>query len=219
MPLHGLVDQDYSETMIRRIGFFLYRLLFQEAMGRARTTVALLKFMPFLDIRGRGNRFGRGVEVRPLKFGKDNLRIVLEGGNGIGSYVLIQGSATISFGEGTYCGEFCIFGVNEGIKIGKNVMIAQAATIRDTDHQSAAIDIPMAKQGIVTSPVDIGDDVWIGHGAVILRGVRIGRGAIVAASAVVTKDVPEYAIVGGIPARVLKMRQGYSNDSEGKCVE
>ena len=219
MPLHGLVDQDYSETMIRRIGFFLYRLLFQEAMGRVRTAAALLKFWPFLEINGRGNRFGRGVEVRPFKLGKDNLRIILKGGNRIGNYSVIQGSAIISFGEGTYCGEFCIFGVNDGIRIGKNVMIAQAVTIRDTDHRSVAIDIPMTKQGIVTSPVDIGDDVWIGHGAVILKGVRVGRGAIIAAGAVVNKDVPEYAIVGGIPARVLKMRQGYSNDSEGKCVE
>jgi acetyltransferase-like isoleucine patch superfamily enzyme len=54
--------------------------------------------------------------------------------------------------------------------------------------------------------VTIGDDVWIGCNAVILPGVRIGRGAVVAAGSVVTRDVPEYAIVGGIPARILKQR-------------
>ena len=193
--------------VLRRIGFVLFRLLFENVAGRVRTVITLLKYWPFLEIHGRRISFGQGLQIRPFPIGKDNLRIILAGGNRIGSYAIIQGSATISFGEGSYCGEFCVFGVNEGIQIGKNVMIAPAVTIRDTDHQSVDIHTPMSKQGIVTAPVEIGDDVWIGHGAVILKGIRIGQGAIVAASAVVTKDVPAYAVVAGIPAKVLKMRQ------------
>ncbi|MBI5750778.1 MAG: acyltransferase [Hydrogenophilales bacterium] len=85
-------------------------------------------------------------------------------------------------------------------------MIAQAVTIRDTDHGFDDVSIPMKSQGINTRPVKIEDDVWIGHGAIILRGVTIGAGAVVAAGALVNKDVPPYAIVGGVPAKVIRMR-------------
>ena len=85
-------------------------------------------------------------------------------------------------------------------------MIAQAVTIRDTDHCSDSLTIPMIDQGIVTTPVIVGDDVWIGHGAVILRGVTIGTGSIIAAGSVVRSDVPPFSIVGGVPARILKTR-------------
>ena len=68
------------------------------------------------------------------------------------------------------------------------------------------INIPMKNQGIHTSPIIIEDDVWIGYGAVITKGVTIRKGAIIGANAVVTKDVPEYAIVGGVPAKIIKYR-------------
>jgi len=65
----------------------------------------------------------------------------------------------------------------------------------------------MIDQGITTAPVIIGNDVWIGYGAIINKGVTIGAGSIVAGNAVVTKDVPAYAIVGGIPAKILRYRK------------
>lgn len=193
--------------LFRRIGLITFRHS-QEFAGRIRTLFAYVKFWPFLEIHGRGNRIGIGVVVKPFQLGRDDLRISLEGGNRIGNYTVIQGSAQIFFGSGSYCNEFCVFGVNAGIRIGRNVMIAPAVTIRDTDHQSDILDIPMSKQGIVTAPVDVGDDVWIGHGAMILKGVTVGRGAIIAAGSVVTKNVPEYSIVAGVPAKVLGMRHG-----------
>src|SRR5690606_3728643 len=119
-------------------------------------------------------------------------------------YTLIQGSGEIYFGLRTFCGDFCVFGVNERIKIGNDVMIAQAVTIRDTDHCFNRLDVPMNLQGITTKPVTIEDDVWIGHGVSILKGVTIGSGSIVSAGAVVTKDIPPYAIVGGVPAKIIK---------------
>jgi len=85
-------------------------------------------------------------------------------------------------------------------------MIADAVSIRDTNHNFKNINIPMRNQGINTSPIIIKDDVCIGYGAVINKGVTIGQGAIIGANAVVTKDVPEFAIVGGVPAKIIKYR-------------
>jgi len=130
----------------------------------------------------------------------------LEPDSRLHGHTLIQGSGELVLGRRSFVGEGCTIGVNERITIGDDVMIAQAATIRDTDHVFASRDVPMNQQGIDTSAVCIGDDVWIGHGAVVLKGVTIGRGAIVAAGSVVREDVPPMTIVGGVPARVLKTR-------------
>lgn len=136
----------------------------------------------------------------------DGLKIELEGNNRIGMYSLFQGTGKISVGLNSFFSGYNVIGINKRLVIGKNVMVAHCATIRDTDHSFDRNDIPVMKQKVKVSPITIGDDVWIGHGAMILRGVSIGEGAIVAAGAVVTSDVPARAIVGGVPARVLKYR-------------
>lgn len=74
------------------------------------------------------------------------------------------------------------------------------------NHETADTSIPMRLQTAPKLPVTIGDDVWIGANVIILPGIQVGKGAILAAGAVVTKDVPDYTVVGGNPARVLKMR-------------
>ncbi len=153
-----------------------------------------------------GCNFGSDIAVKPIGAGPGKLRVELRGENNIGSHTIFQGSGCIKMGLRTFNGEFCVFGCNSSIDIGDNVMIAQAVTIRDTDHCSDSLTIPMIDQGIVTTPVIVGDDVWIGHGAVILRGVTIGTGSIIAAGSVVRSDVPPFSIVGGVPARILKTR-------------
>ena len=187
------------------------RLLFNmvsKVMGRLRRWRVRLLYGAFVKY-GRRCHFGPGILIKPFDFctGRQ-LEVILAGYNSIGAYTVIQGSGVLTLGERSFIGEFCVLGTNARVDIGCDVMIAQAATIRDTDHGFEAIDVPMLKQGIRTAPVMIEDDVWIGHGATVLKGVRIGRGAVVAAGAVVTKDVPPYAIVGGIPARILRMRDG-----------
>lgn len=152
---------------------------------------------------------GRGVVIRRFRGGDGApapLRIVTAGHNTIGIGVIIQGSGRLVLGERSFIGDYCVIGCNSEITIGRDAMIAQAVTIRDTDHAFDRTDIPMNRQGITTAPIRIDDDVWIGHGAAILKGVTIGYGAIVAAGAVVNRDVAPYAIVGGIPARVIGNR-------------
>lgn len=91
--------------------------------------------------------------------------------------------------------------------IGDNVMMGPNVCIFTANHAFDRIDIPMNQQGLTKEkPVIIEDDVWIGANVTILPGVKISRGAIVGAGAVVTKNIPQYAIVGGNPARVIKYR-------------
>ena len=87
------------------------------------------------------------------------------------------------------------------ITIGTKVAISREAFICTASH-----DITKANRPLVTAPITIGDGVWIGARAIILPGVRIGEGAVVAAGAVVTKDVEPWAVVGGNPAKFIKMR-------------
>ena len=98
--------------------------------------------------------------------------------------------------------------INGKVIIGNNVMMGPDVCIFTRNHACSRTDIPMDRQGFTPEqPVTIGDDVWIGAKVIILPGVHIGTGAILGAGAVVTKDVPEYAVVGGNPAKVIKMRK------------
>lgn len=92
-------------------------------------------------------------------------------------------------------------------KIGSNVMMGPEVIFITINHKFDRLDTPMEVQGHnEPKQITIGDDVWIAARAIILSGVRIGKGAIVGAGAVVTKEVPEYAIVGGNPAKVIRYR-------------
>lgn len=95
------------------------------------------------------------------------------------------------------------------VEIGNNVMMGPNCTMYSRNHCFERTDIPMCEQGFLPEEtIVIGDDVWIGGHVIILPGVHIGRGAIVGAGSVVTKDVPEYAIVGGNPAKIIRFRNG-----------
>ena len=89
--------------------------------------------------------------------------------------------------------------------IGHHVNLAQGITVTALNHNFEDTSKRIDEQGISTKPVVIGDDVWIGANAVILPGVKIGTHSIVAAGAVVTKDVPKYSLVAGVPAKVIKV--------------
>lgn len=97
------------------------------------------------------------------------------------------------------------------VTIGDHVMMGPECVLLASNHRFDRLDIPMCHQGFdEPQPIRIGNDVWIGTRVIIMPGVTIGDHSIIGAGAVVTKDVPPYAIVGGVPARVLKMRGGDS---------
>ena len=90
------------------------------------------------------------------------------------------------------------------VTIGNNVNLAQGITVSALNHNFEDTRLRIDEQGVNTSEIIIDDDVWIGGNAVITAGVHIGRHSVVAAGAVVTKDVPEYSVVGGVPAKVIR---------------
>ena len=102
--------------------------------------------------------------------------------------------------------QMCFIQGAGGLVIGNGVGFAHGVTIETESHQYENLNIDIADQGLLLKPVYIEDDVWVGAKATILYGNRIKRGAIIGANAVVTKDVEEYAIVAGVPARVIKYR-------------
>jgi maltose O-acetyltransferase len=117
-----------------------------------------------------------------------------------------KGEPRIVVGARTYVNRFTMIDASDHVAIGERCMIGPYCYITDHDHGFWA-GAPVAGQPLVSRPVRLGNDVWLGAGCIILKGVEIGDGAIVAAGAVVTKTVAPQMRVAGIPARVIGTRQ------------
>jgi maltose O-acetyltransferase len=128
-----------------------------------------------------------------------------------GRDVNVESGADFLFGDTIEIGSRSGIGVDAWIRaelvVGNDVMMGPDVIIYGRYHNHERTDIPMNKQGMGDySPIIIEDDVWIGARAIILKGVHVGRGAIIGAGAVVTKDVPPFSIVAGNPARIIRKR-------------
>ena len=112
----------------------------------------------------------------------------------------------VEIGAKTVLGQECTISAFQHVSIGRECILADRVMLIDFDHGVVEVDRPIREQGIYKRDVRVGHNCWLGYGACILRGVTVGDNAIVGTSAVVTCDVPENAVVAGIPARVLRMR-------------
>lgn len=131
-----------------------------------------------------------------------------------GKYVNIQ--KNVKFSHRSVIGDYSGIGKDSIFRgkviIGNDVMIGQECLIYTSNHEFSSIDRPMRLQGMQPEePVVIGNDVWIGGRVTILPGVHVGDGCIIGANAVVTKDIPNYAIVGGNPAKIIRYRNENNN--------
>jgi maltose O-acetyltransferase len=111
----------------------------------------------------------------------------------------------ISIGDDSMLGQNSIIGSTAAVVIGNDVMMGPGVLIYTSNHGMEP-GIPMRRQPLQCAPVCVGNDVWIGARCILLPGITIGDGAVLAAGAVVTSDVPANAVVGGVPAKVLKYR-------------
>ncbi|MHB8780437.1 MAG: acyltransferase [Candidatus Geothermincolia bacterium] len=118
----------------------------------------------------------------------------------------VANDATLRLGEHVSIGPFNIINAFDDCTIEDNAMLGPFVNVNCADHGMEICDVAMRFQEGTYAPVFIGEECWIGSHSVILKGSRIGRGAVVAAGSVVCGDVPEMTIVGGVPARVIKKR-------------
>jgi acetyltransferase-like isoleucine patch superfamily enzyme len=112
----------------------------------------------------------------------------------------------VSIGAKTVMGQECTISAFQHVAIGRECVIADRVMLIDFDHGMVEVERPIRLQGIYKRDVNVGHNCWVGYGACVLRGVTVGNNAVVGTSAVVTQDVPDNAIVGGVPARVIRMR-------------
>ena len=163
---------------------------------------------------GAGTRVGRNATLRANTDQRPGISV----GEGVwiqDSVVVNANRGQVSLGDRSWLGPFCLVYGNGGVRIGADVLVAAHTTINTVAHESTRCDIPINAQPVITAPVVIEDDVWIGLNAVILQGVTIGRGAIVGAGAVVNKSIPAWSIAVGVPARVIGRREGAPDPETG----
>lgn len=144
------------------------------------------------------------VELSPLlKIGK---------GTQISSFTKIKATdGPLTIGANVTIGSNSFLSADkEGVSIGDNTMFGPNVTVVGNNYRFDRLDIPMCQQEKTSAGIRIGNDVWVGSGAIILDGVNIGDGVIVGAGAVVTRDIEEYQIVAGVPAKVIKDRRTMS---------
>ena len=175
------------------------------------TILRRLFYRPFFR---RAGRFRSGIGV--VIYGFSNISL----GNNVAlnrMSMLAADRGKITIGDNVFLGDFSIISGDDGeVIIGNNVLIASGVVIQAADHRIERTDVPIMDQGHVPGRIVIEDDVWIASNAVITSNVTIGKGAVVGAGAVVTKDVPPLAIVGGVPARLIRMRESGGSSPEGR---
>jgi acetyltransferase-like isoleucine patch superfamily enzyme len=113
----------------------------------------------------------------------------------------------VSIGAKSVVGQDCTVSAFQHVSIGRECIVADRVMLIDFDHGVTEVDRPIRVQGIYKRDVRVGNNVWIGYGACILRGVEVGHNSVIGTSSVVTADVPENAVVGGVPARLIRMRK------------
>ena len=125
----------------------------------------------------------------------------------LGTAVLTDPGEGLTVGDNVYVGPYCVLGAGGGLSIGRNVSIGAHVDILAEDHNFDDPETPINQQGVRRRGIFIEEDCWIGNRATILDGVRVGRGSVIGAAAVVTRDVPEFSVAVGSPARVVRDRR------------
>jgi acetyltransferase-like isoleucine patch superfamily enzyme len=129
---------------------------------------------------------------------------------GHGSKIRVH-EGEVSIGSKTVMGQDCTISAFQHVSIGRECILADRVMLIDFDHGVTEVDRPIRLQGIYKRDVHVGHNVWIGYGACVLRGVKVGDNSVIGTGAVLTKEVPENAVVAGVPARVIRMRDAPSS--------
>ena len=211
---------DWTAPELGSLGWLLCRrlvrgTLLRARLGRADGRVFCERGVRVLHARhvraGRDLNLEEGVQImglsrRGIVFGD---RVTVGRGAMISPTGLLGGEPGegLRVGDGSNIGHYAIVGCSGFIDIGSRVLMGPHVCLIAEDHEIADPDAPIKAQGVRREPITIEDDVWIGAGAVILAGVRVGASSVIAAGGVVTCDVPAGSVVAGVPARVVRSRE------------
>lgn len=113
----------------------------------------------------------------------------------------------VEIGAKTVMGQECTISAYQHVSIGRECIIADRVMLIDFDHGMVEVERPIRLQGIYKRDVRVGHNVWIGYGACVLRGAAVGENCVIGTNSVVTADVPDNAVVGGVPAKLIRMRK------------
>ncbi|EAW33882.1 DapH/DapD/GlmU-related protein [Lyngbya sp. PCC 8106] len=216
-----------DERFLPFLRYELANLLFGDVSGTLGYALRKLTYPSLFKQVGKGAIFGKGIVLRhpgKITLGDrvaiDDYSMIDGSGGGdqgliLGNDVMISRNCVIQaktgplkIGNRADIGCSTIISAISGISIGDSVLIAGNCYIGGGRYISDRLDIPLMDQGLFSKgTVEIGDDVWLGAGATVLDGVKIGKGCIVGAGAVVTKNLPDYSIAVGVPAKVVQNRQ------------
>jgi acetyltransferase-like isoleucine patch superfamily enzyme len=183
--------------------------LSRETLERIRVRLKKFTFMEYVHGLWLSRKFTtRGIIV--VSGGRPFPRVFNDGGEIVvgncqfysGVRMEVGEGAVLKIGKGTYLNRNTLVVAKKSVEIGGNCKISWDVVIMDSDQHT------LEDQDTSSAPVVIGDDVWIGCRAIILKGVRVGRGAVIGAGSVVTRDVPSRAVVGGVPAKLIKQLDG-----------
>ena len=192
MQLKIIIDKNPALKKI------IHRLLIPKNEARPRLWVKWF-VNPFIHHRGKSSKIRHSVRLDVLPFNKFSL----------GNSSTIEDFCTINNGVGdVIIGDRTLIGMSNTIigpiTIGNNVIFAQNIVASALNHQYRDVAVPIVNQPILTAPIIIEDDCWIAANAVITAGVTIGKHSVIAAAAVVTKNIPPYSVAVGNPAKVIK---------------
>lgn len=171
------------------------------------------KSLGFIRAKIFGVTAGQSVYIGKHCSLKGNQHIILEDSVTVRPYTQIWSGGAVRIGKGSEIGERCRISIANSLVIGEKVLLSPNVYITDCDHEYRNVEVPVIDQGVVQrgQKVSIGEGTYIGINAVIVGDVRIGKHCVIGANSVVTKDVPDYCVAVGSPAKVIKRMPGKSN--------
>ncbi|MEJ2900877.1 acyltransferase [Pedobacter panaciterrae] len=198
----SIVNKIKSNPRLKKL---LHKMLIPENDHKPRLWVRLF-VNPFIHKKGAGSIIRRRNRMDVFPFNEFSL----------GEKSIIEDFVTINNGVGNVLiGDNTIIGIGSvvigPVEIGNNVMLAQNIVVSGLNHGYEDIDLPPSKQKEIRKKITICDDVWIGANSVITAGVKIGKHVVIGAGSIVTKDIPDYCVAVGNPARIIKK---YSEDTK-----
>jgi acetyltransferase-like isoleucine patch superfamily enzyme len=138
----------------------------------------------------------------------------------VGKYALIECTGVLwhlgeglQVGDGSSIGDYSFLGCAGGVVIGRDVLMGQRVSFHSQNHEFSDVTRPIRDQGVVDGKIIVGDDCWLGSGSIILAGVELGAGTVVAAGSVVNRSFGPNSVLAGIPARLVRTRDGTPRES------